>query len=104
MVTLLTPTLNEWFRQLNIVKIAPGKYHGVGLTEAGVLYSWGAPMHGALARKQTSSFTDSLDPYPIPRPVEGLGCGRVVDVASGNVSAFFSIAYVVVVCFRVHRR
>ena len=89
LVTLLKPTWVEAFQTLNILKVAPGKDHGIAVNEAGCVYSWGVPTYGVLGRANVADLADDTRPFPIPEKVSGLEEKTIVDVASGQVSFHF---------------
>ena len=85
LVTLLKPTWVEAFRTLNILKVAPGKDHGLAVSEAGCVYSWGVPTYGVLGRANMVELVGDTTPFPVPEMVSGLEEKTIVDVASGQV-------------------
>lgn len=65
-----------------VVKVACGYAHTLALTDEGVLYAWGANMHGQLA---TGNKTNTCTPVAIAGDV-----GRIVEIAAthyGHISA-----------------
>ena len=86
MVTLLHPTEVQALIDLNILKVAAGKDHGIGMNEAGCVYSWGVPTYGVLGRSDMEARMDESTPFPIPEKVSNLDDSKIIDIASGMVS------------------
>ena len=86
MVTLLHPTEVQALNDLNILEVAPGKDHGIGMNEAGCVYSWGMPTYGVLGRSDMEARMNETTPFPIPEKVSNLDDSKIIDIASGRVS------------------
>lgn len=83
-VTMLSPTFVQFLEDAKIMTVAPGKDHGLGINEAGCLYSWGVPTYGVLGREDVMDEVNETTPYPKPAPVSGLEGKTIVDIASGQ--------------------
>ena len=93
LVTLLKPTRIEAFDGLDVVRVAPGKDHGIALSEAGCVYSWGVSTYGVLGRSDVSEWVDETKLFPVPQIVSGFE-GPIVDIASGQVSNLFVLVQI----------
>jgi LPXTG-motif cell wall-anchored protein len=70
---------------IHFVKVAPGRYGALGLTNEGTVYAWGYNYYGQLGDGTT---TDSLLPVPV-KGVGGLGVlSGVTDIAMGSYSSY----------------
>lgn len=86
LVTLLKPTEVKALSELNILKVAAGKDHGIGMNEAGCVYSWGVPTYGVLGRKELEDRVTESTPFPISEKISALEDSKIIDIASGQVS------------------
>eukprot|EP00210_Caulerpa_lentillifera_P000384 g375.t1 len=96
-ISLLKPTIVEALEDHNIVSVASGKDHSIGVDVNGCVYSWGVPTYGVLGREDMKAHVEESTAYPTPElvngieaPVKQVACGQVISGCVDTSGDFYT--------------
>eukprot|EP00210_Caulerpa_lentillifera_P004523 g4316.t1 len=96
-ISLIKPTAVEALENKNIVSVASGKDHSIGVDVHGRVYSWGVPTYGVLGREDMRARVEESTAYPTPKlvtgieaPVKQVACGQVISGCIDTSGDFYT--------------